>query len=121
MYCGYDGGDCCGCNVNLQYCQGDCGCNDPNANSDGTTCPPATTTTTIAPTTGSGGTGYQNDLYHGSFIIWFIIVSYCLQDLIFALDARPDLIFESAIQPAFSALKQTDLTCGRPYYKRAMG
>ena len=39
---------------------------------------------------------------------------YYMQDLIFALNARPDLIFESAIQPAFSALKPTELTCARP-------
>ena len=45
--CSYDGGDCCGCNVNTQYCSV-CGCLDPNASGGGTTCPP---TTTAAPTT----------------------------------------------------------------------
>ena len=59
-------------------------------------------------------------LDHDSFIIWFSIEYYCMQDLIFALYARLDLIFESAIQPTFSAMKQTELTCGRPYCKRAM-
>ena len=34
MECSYDGGDCCGCNVNTQFCEV-CGCLDPN----GTTCP----------------------------------------------------------------------------------
>ena len=32
----------------------------------------------------------------------------------------PDLIFESAIHPAFFALKLVDRTCERPYYKRAI-
>ena len=43
-----------------------------------------------------------------------------MQDLIFTLIARPDLIFESVIHPAFSALKPSQLTCVRPYYKRTM-
>ena len=49
---------------------------------------------------------------HGSFITWLSIEGNYRQDLIFALNA-----------PAasdFSALKQTELTCERPYYKRAM-
>ena len=44
MDCSYDGGDCCGCNVNTQYCSV-CACLDPNGNGGGTTCPPITTTT----------------------------------------------------------------------------
>ena len=42
--CSYDGGDCCGCNVNTQYCQV-CQCLDPNGSGGGTTCPQTTTTT----------------------------------------------------------------------------
>ena len=41
-------------------------------------------------------------------------------DLIFALEGQPDLIFYTAIQPTFPATKQTEMTYGRPYYKRAM-
>ena len=43
-----------------------------------------------------------------------------MQDLIIALDALLDQIFEPAIQPSFSALKQTGLSCGRPFHKRSM-
>ena len=45
--CFFDGGDCCGCNINTQYCSV-CGCLDPNGSGGGTTCLP---TTTAAPTT----------------------------------------------------------------------
>ena len=51
------------------------------------------------------------------------MVKHCVlfrQDLIFALDAWPDLIFESAIQPTFAALKRTEVACVRPYHKRAI-
>ena len=48
MDCSYDGGDCCGCNANMQYCDV-CGCLDPNESGGDTTCPPTTT--------GTGGTG----------------------------------------------------------------
>ena len=41
-----------------------------------------------------------------------------MQDPIFALKALLDLIFDAAIQPTFSAKKQTELTCGRPYLKK---
>ena len=34
MDCNYDGGDCCGTNVNSDYCQ-ICGCLDPNGNGGG--------------------------------------------------------------------------------------
>ena len=64
--------------------------------------------------------GFYNTLLllsHGSFTEWF---TNCMQDLIFTLIARPDLIFESVIHPAFSALKPSQLTCVRPYYKRTM-
>ena len=40
--CSYDGGDCCGCNANTDYCT-ECQCLDPN----GTTCPQTTTINTI--------------------------------------------------------------------------
>ena len=43
--CSYDGGDCCGCNVNTQWCQ-ECQCLDPNGSGGGTTCPQTTTTAT---------------------------------------------------------------------------
>ena len=44
MDCSYDGGDCCGCNINADYCSV-CACLDPNGSGGGTTCPPITTTT----------------------------------------------------------------------------
>ena len=56
--------------------------------------------------------------YMGAIETWPTL--YNKQGLIFACNARADLIFEPAIQPVFSDLKLTDLTCGRPYYKRAM-
>ena len=45
MDCSYDGGDCCGCNVQTDYCNV-CGCLDPNGSGGGTTCPQTTTGTT---------------------------------------------------------------------------
>ena len=57
MECGYDGGDCCGCDVNTDYCT-DCQCLDPNGSGGGTTCSQTTTTaptTTTVPTTSGGG------------------------------------------------------------------
>ena len=45
-------------------------------------------------------------LDHGSFIIWLSIDCYNMQDLIFAFDAQPDLIFESAIEPSLSTVIQ---------------
>ena len=51
MDCSYDGGDCCGCNVNTQYCSV-CGCLDPNGS--GTTCPQTTTISTLSTTHGPG-------------------------------------------------------------------
>ena len=54
MDCSYDGGDCCGCNVNPAWCT-ECQCLDPNGSGGGTTCPPSTTTT-VATTSGGGGT-----------------------------------------------------------------
>jgi hypothetical protein len=57
MDCSYDGGDCCGCNVQTSYCDV-CGCLDPNGSGGGTTCPQtttgstSTTTVTANPTTG---------------------------------------------------------------------
>ena len=51
MECSYDGGDCCGCNVNTQYCSV-CGCLDPNGS--GTTCPQTTTLSTLSTTHGPG-------------------------------------------------------------------
>ena len=47
--CSYDGGDCCGCNVNTQYCS-DCQCLDPNGSGGGTTCPQSTTGSGTTPT-----------------------------------------------------------------------
>ena len=58
MECGYDGGDCCGCNVDTQYCT-ECQCLDPNGSGSGTTCSQPTTgtmtqsTTPVPTTTGS--------------------------------------------------------------------
>ena len=34
MECTYDGGDCCGPNVNTQYCT-ECSCLDPNGGNGG--------------------------------------------------------------------------------------
>ena len=45
MDCNYDGGDCCGCDVNSQYCSV-CECLDPNGSNGETTCPQTTTTST---------------------------------------------------------------------------
>ena len=58
MECGYDGGDCCGCDVQTDYCT-ECQCLDPNGSGGGTTCPPITTTT--VPTTNGGG---------GTYLLW---------------------------------------------------
>ena len=44
--CNYDGGDCCGANVNKLYCS-ECLCIDP----DGSTPSPSSTTTYTGPTT----------------------------------------------------------------------
>ena len=52
MECGYDGGDCCGCDVNTDYCT-ECQCLDPNGSGGGTTC---SQTTTVPTTSGGGGT-----------------------------------------------------------------
>ena len=41
--CGWDGGDCCGDNVNTQYCSA-CECLDPNAGGPTTAPPPPVTT-----------------------------------------------------------------------------
>ena len=51
MECGYDGGDCCGCDVVTFYCT-ECQCLDPNGSEGGTNC----SQTTTVPTT-SGGVG----------------------------------------------------------------
>ena len=64
--CSYDGGDCCGCNVNTQYCS-DCQCLDPNGSGGGTTGTmtqsttpvPTTTGTTIPPVPGSFGNSIE--------------------------------------------------------------
>ena len=53
MECGYDGGDCCGCDVYTDYCT-ECQCLDPNEIGAGTNC--SQTTTTIPTTSGGGGT-----------------------------------------------------------------
>ena len=53
-YCSYDGGDCCGDNVNTQYCDFTtymCACLDPGAGGSGTTT--ITTGPTNQTTTGS--------------------------------------------------------------------
>jgi hypothetical protein len=49
MGCSYDGGDCCGPNINTQYCT-DCSCLDPNAGNSTSTMGTTTQTTTAAPT-----------------------------------------------------------------------
>ena len=57
MDCNYDGGDCCGCNVNTAWCT-ECQCLDPNGIGGGTTCPQTTTsvpTTTVSHVPGSFG------------------------------------------------------------------
>merc|ERR1712088_952146 len=46
--CGWDGGDCCGDNVNTQYCSA-CECLDPNAGGPTTAPPPPSPTTTASP------------------------------------------------------------------------
>ena len=58
MDCNFDGGDCCGPNVNTQYCS-DCQCLDPNGNST-TGGPPAPTSSTNQPP-GSCNSGWIGD------------------------------------------------------------
>jgi len=53
-------------------------------------------------------------------MIWFSTVCYSGEIWFLHLMLEPDLIFESAIQPTFSAMKRTELNIGRPYYKRTM-
>ena len=48
--CGWDGGDCCGDNVNTQYCSA-CECLDPNGGGEVTTAAPSPTTAAPSPTT----------------------------------------------------------------------
>ena len=62
MECTYDGGDCCGSNVNTQYCT-ECSCLDPNGNNGAnstTTSIGTTATTTTTTTTGTTGTTATN-------------------------------------------------------------
>ena len=59
--------------------------------------------------------------YHGSLIIWLSNICYLMQDLIFATEARPDLIFWCSHPAHLSFHKTYRWTCGRPYYKRVMG
>ena len=42
MDCSYDGGDCCGCNINTAWCT-ECQCLDPNGSGSGTNCTQTTT------------------------------------------------------------------------------
>ena len=60
MECGYDGGDCCGTNVNTDYCQ-ICGCLDPNGSNGGGS------TTTMGPTTTNQGTSSAGILKDNCF------------------------------------------------------
>ena len=53
--CGWDGGDCCGDNVNTQYCSA-CECLDPNAGGS-TPAPPPVTTAAPSPPPASGECG----------------------------------------------------------------
>ena len=63
MECGYDGGDCCGTNVNTDYCE-ICGCLDPNGSNGGGS------TTTMGPTTTNQGTSsagiFKNNCFNSS-------------------------------------------------------
>ena len=67
--CNYDGGDCCGCNVNTEWCT-ECQCLDPNGSGGGTTCPqtttlvPTTTGSSVPPVPGSFGTLIEQFLYN---------------------------------------------------------
>ena len=55
--CGWDGGDCCGDNVNTQYCSA-CECLDPNGGGvGGTTEGPTNTTAAPSPPPASGECG----------------------------------------------------------------
>ena len=66
--CGWDGGDCCGDNVNTQYCSA-CECLDPNAGGPTTAPPPPSPTTTAAPSPPpAGGCG----MYH-TFMVEFVL------------------------------------------------
>ena len=70
--CGWDGGDCCGDNVNTQYCSA-CECLDPSAGGPTTTAaPPPPGTTTAAPTPPAGGCGMYH--YQLSLIMYWKIL-----------------------------------------------
>ena len=62
MDCSYDGGDCCGCNVNTDYCE-ICGCSDPNASG-------SSTTATVVPNTGTTATGLTANIKY--FFCWHV-------------------------------------------------
>ena len=76
MECNYDGGDCCGSNINTQYCV-ECQCQNGN----GTTVNPLTTTLSPVSTTTWNGIlegnlyQYSNDLGNLS-IKYFLFLKY---------------------------------------------
>ena len=48
--------------------------------------------------------GFYN-LVHGSFVMWLRILCYLMQNVIFALKAQPDLIFQHSHPAHFSCLE----------------
>ena len=62
MECSYDGGDCCGPNVNTQYCT-NCSCLDPNGGNGGSSTTTAASTTTNPTTAGGCNSGWIGDNY----------------------------------------------------------
>jgi len=58
MECSYDGEDCCGPNVNTQYCT-ECSCQDPNGGNGGS----STTTSANSTTTGGCNSGWIGNNY----------------------------------------------------------
>ena len=61
--CGWDGGDCCGENPNIQFCSA-CECLDPNGSGPTTSAPiPTPDPTTLAPTDACGSPQWVGDNY----------------------------------------------------------
>ena len=67
--CNYDGGDCCGCNVNKQHYL-DCQCFDLNQSSLETTCPQTKNGTTSQKTQDKAKTGQIDDIVRTSITTW---------------------------------------------------
>ena len=66
MECNYDGGDCCGDNVNRQYCS-ECQCLEGGTTVDsGTTADPETTDSSIGGSTSSSGIMHKSSCHRST-------------------------------------------------------